>query len=215
MCLTPARARDAVCSDHVIDLYDRHADDYDRDRSRSLQERAWLDEFLSHVRPAGTILDVGCGMGEPIARYVLEAGFRVVGIDSSPSLISRARARFPDSEWLVADMRELSLHRRFDGLLAWDSFFHLPIGDQRTMFPVFSAHAVRGAPLMFTSGSARGEAIGAYRGEPLYHASLAPVEYAQLLASNGFSLLAYRAEDRECGGHTVWLARNDGEESEA
>jgi 2-polyprenyl-3-methyl-5-hydroxy-6-metoxy-1,4-benzoquinol methylase len=204
-----------VCSDGVIDLYERHADDFDRDRSRSLQERAWLDEFLSHVRPAGTVLDIGCGMGEPIARYVLKAGFRVVGIDSSPSLISRARARFPASEWLVADMRDVSLNRRFDGLLAWDSFFHLAIDDQRTMFPRFAAHAVRGAPVMFTSGSARGEAIGAYCGEPLYHASLAPVEYAKLLAANGFSLLAYRADDPECGGHTVWLARNDGGENAA
>lgn len=195
----------------ISDLYERHAADYDRDRGRSLQEKAWLDAFLQHVRPAGSVLDIGCGMGEPIARYVLEARFGVVGIDSSPSLISRCQARFPESEWLVNDMRELSLHRRFDGLLAWDSFFHLTMGDQREMFPRFAAHALPGAPLMFTSGTARGESVGTYHGEPLYHASLAPLEYHELLIANGFSLLAYRADDPECGGHTVWLARYDGD----
>ena len=204
-----------MCTDGVIDLYERHAEDYERDRGRSLQEKAWLDAFLRHVRSGGTVLDIGCGMGEPIARYVLEAGFRVFGIDSSPSLIGRCRARFPASEWLVADMRELSLHQRFDGLLAWDSFFHLSMDDQRAMFPKFATHALPGAPLMFTSGAARGEAIGTYCGEPLYHASLAPLEYRELLARNGFSLLMYRADDPGCGGHTVWLARRDGDDGDA
>jgi hypothetical protein len=34
--------------------------------------------------------------------------------------------RFPDQQWVVADMRVLSLDRRFDGILAWDSFFTCP-----------------------------------------------------------------------------------------
>jgi trans-aconitate methyltransferase len=149
---------------------------------------------------------VGCGMAEPIARYLIEAGFHVVGIDSSPSLIAMCRARSPDSEWIVADMRQLALDRRFDGLLAWDSFFHLRADDQRAMFARFAAHARPGAPLMFTSGPSAGEAIGSYCGEPLYHASLDPAAYEQLLAANGFSVRAYLANDPECGGHTVWLA---------
>jgi SAM-dependent methyltransferase len=125
----------------IIDLYERHARAFDRDRSRSLQEQTWLDRFLGHVRPASTVLDVGCGMAEPIARYVIERGFRVVGIDSSPSMIAMCRARFPGAEWLVADMRRLALGRRFDGILAWDSFFHLRMDAQRAMFARFAAHA--------------------------------------------------------------------------
>jgi trans-aconitate methyltransferase len=190
----------------IIDLYERHARDFDRDRSRSLQERAWLDRFLDQVRPSGTVLDIGCGTGEPIARYCLEAGFRVVGIDSSPSLITLCRARFPHAEWWVADMREVALNRRFDGLLAWDSFFHLSAEDQRGMFSRFARHAHPGAPLMFTSGTSLGEAIGCYQGEPLYHASLDPSEYEHLLSTNGFSVQAHVANDPDCGKHTVWLA---------
>ena len=144
----------------------------------------------------------------PIARYVLEASFRVVGVDSSRSMIEMCRARFPDSEWIVADMRELRLERRFDGLLAWDSFFHLHMDDQRQMFPRFAAHALPGAPLMFTSGPSHGEAIGSYRGEPLYHGSLDPSEYERLLLGNGFSVLAHVSNDPECGEHTVWLTRH-------
>jgi cyclopropane fatty-acyl-phospholipid synthase-like methyltransferase len=196
-------------SETVVGLYERHARDFDRERSRSLQERAWLDHFLGHVRPGGTVLDVGCGMGEPVARYIIEAGLRIVGVDSSPSMIGICRERFPESEWIAADMRELALQRRFDGVIAWDSFFHLSAGDQRGMFARFSAHALPGAPLMFTSGSSEGEAVGSWCDEPLYHASLAPAEYEQLLASNGFSVKRHRADDPTCGGHTVWLATHN------
>jgi SAM-dependent methyltransferase len=197
---------ECVSSETIIDLYDRHAHDFDRERNRSLQERAWLDRFLGHVRPAGTVLDLGCGTGEPIARYVLDSGFSVVGVDSSPSMIEMCRERFRDSEWIVADMREVTLGRRLDGILAWNSFFHLNADDQRGMFPRFASAALPGAPLMFTSGTAEGEAIGSWCGEPLYHASLAETEYEMLLTSNGFSVEAFRAKDPDCGGLTVWLA---------
>jgi len=60
---------------------------------------------------------------------------------------------------------------------------------------------------MFTSGTSYGEAIGSYLGDPLYHASLAPQEYRALLESADFSVLAHVAEDPNCGGHTIWLAR--------
>jgi trans-aconitate methyltransferase len=196
-----------MTGDSVASLYQRHAQAYDRARSRSLQERAWLDRFLKLVRPGGTVLDLGCGMGEPIARYLIERGAEVVGADAAPAMIERCRARFPDAEWVVTDMREIELGRRFDGVLAWDSFFHLSMDDQRGMFPRFALHARAGAALMFTSGTTAGEAIGAFCGEPLYHASLDPAEYEQLLAANGFLIESRIADDAECGGHTIWLAR--------
>jgi SAM-dependent methyltransferase len=190
----------------VVALYERHVRDFDRDRNRSLPERAWLDRFLGYLPPSSSVLDIGCGMGEPIARYIINSGFSVVGIDASRSMVDICRARFPDSEWLEADMRTLALGRQFGGVLAWDSFFHLHMDDQRPMFSRFADHALPGAPLMFTTGASEGEAIGSCWGEPLYHASLAPAEYERLLCANGFTVRAFQADDGECLGHTVWLA---------
>jgi hypothetical protein len=104
-------------------------------------------------------------------------------------------------------MRTLDLGRRFDGLLAWHSFFHLHPEDQRPMFARFAAHARPGAALMFTSGWSHGEAIGRWQGEPLYHGSLAAEDYSRLLVENGFAILDHRVRDPECGDATVWLAR--------
>lgn len=197
----------ACQAERIIGLYRRHARAWAEDRGTTLLERAWLDRFLALLPAGAAVLDVGCGSAEPIGRCLVENGYAVTGIDSSPEMIGLCRERFPRGDWRVADMRALSLGRAFGGLLAWDSFFHLRPEDQRRMFPVFRAHAAPGAALMFTSGPAHGVAMGQFRGEPLYHASLDPAEYRALLAANGFQVAAHAVEDPACGGHTVWLAR--------
>ena len=194
-------------AERIVGLYERHADAWDEDRGRTLSERAWLDRFFAVARPGGSVLDLGCGGGEPIARHVIECGYRVTGVDSAPSLSALCKGRFPAQEWIVAEMRTLALGRAFSGILAWDSFFHLGPDDQRRMFPVFRRHAAPGAALMFTAGPREGEAIGTYRGEPLYHASLDAAEYRALLEKSGFEVVSHVVEDPGCGGHTVWLAR--------
>jgi SAM-dependent methyltransferase len=198
-------------SEQIIGLYERRAHEWagDRGRSRGFMEKDWLDRFTALATPGSTILDIGCGFGKPIAAYLIAQGFDVCGVDSSPTMISLCRRDFPERQWIVADMRELSFPRRFAGIVAWDSFFHLSYDDQRLMFPIFRTHTSAGAPLLFTSGPSHGEAIGSLRGEPLYHASLDPQEYRSLLGANGFAVVDQKNEDPGCGGHTVWLARRD------
>ena len=198
-----------MSADTIIDFYERHAHEWigDRGRQGRFFEKAWLDSFTALIRPGGTILDLGCGPGKPMAAYIIAQGFDVCGVDSSPTMISLARGNFPEREWIVGDMRKLALGRTFDGVMAWDSFFHLNFDDQARMFPVFRAHAKPGAPLLFTSGPRHGEAIGSFRGAPLYHASLSPDDYRELCAANGFASVAEKMADLDCGGHSVWLAR--------
>jgi SAM-dependent methyltransferase len=194
-------------AERVIGLYDRHAQQWDHDRGRNLFERPWLDRFLALVPEGGSLLDLGCGSAEPIARYFIAAQYHVTGVDSSPAMIGLCRSRFPRQAWVVADMRTLRLGRRFDGILAWDSYFHLRADDQDRLFQVFRRHAAPNAALMFTSGPRRGEAMGSYQGEPLYHASLDPAEYRALLEQHGFEVVSHVSEDARCGGRTIWLAR--------
>ena len=190
----------------VYQLYERFAREYDRHRGCALVERGYLDEMLDHLGECPRILDLGCGSGEPIARFFIEKGCQLTGVDAAPAMVVLCRQRFPKAHWLVADMRALDLESRFDGILAWDSFFHLGPDDQRRMFPVFAAHAAPGAPLIFTCGPDNGEAIGEMAGEPLYHASLARDEYEALMVASGFGPISFVAEDPDCAGHSIWLA---------
>ncbi|HVV94617.1 MAG TPA: class I SAM-dependent methyltransferase [Hyphomicrobiales bacterium] len=194
-------------ADDIIDLYRRHAAAWVAARSTTLIERTWAERFANLLLPGAALLDIGCGSGVPIARYFVERGHPITGVDASSEMIALFRANLPGEAAEVADMRALKLDRKFGGLIAWDSFFHLSALQQRLMFPIFRDHAEVRAPLLFTSGPAFGEALGTLEGDPLYHASLDPDEYRLLLDCNGFDVVAHVAEDRECGGHTVWLAR--------
>ena len=187
----------------IVDLYERHAKNWDTDRGRHLVEKPWLNHFLSLVPPGGSILDIGCGSAEPIARFFVEHGYELTGADSSPSLIDICKRRFPTQRWIVADMRELELGGQFNGLIAWDSLFHLRPEDQRRMFPLFRKHSAPNAALLFTSGPAGGEVIGEYRGEPLYHGSLERAEYRELLDQNGFAVASHVVEDIACEHHDL------------
>jgi SAM-dependent methyltransferase len=191
----------------MIDLYRRYAEAWTTVRGTVLSERVWIERFAGMVRQGATVLDIGCGSGQPIARYLADRGHPITGVDGSPEMIAVFRANLPGETAEVADMRSLKLDRIYGGLIAWDSFFHLAPHDQRMMFPIFRDHVEPGAPLLFTSGPNFGEAIGTLEGEPLYHASLDPDEYRMLLDHNGFDVVTHVAEDPDCGGHTVWLAR--------
>ena len=166
-----------------------------------------LSRKLRSYGMGATVLDLGCGPGRPVAQHMADLGLRVTGVDSSPTMISFCRARLPDHEWIVADMRQLALGWRFDGTLAWDSFFHLNHYDQRRMFTIFGDHASDGTVLMFNTGPQHGEGVGEYRGDPLYHASLAPTEYEALAERFGFDVIQQATNDPTAGGRTVWLYR--------
>ena len=193
-------------ADRIIDIYQRHADQWSRDRGEYLLEKTWLDSFLALLPADPAVLDIGCGTGVPIARYLIERRCQVTGADVSSAMITKCAARFPEQTWHVADMRTLALDRSFNGITAWDSFFHLTQDDQRQMFPIFQRHAAAGAALMFTNGPSAGEVVGSYLGEPLYHSSLDNDEYRGLLHDNGFDVVTHVVEDPTCGDRTIWLA---------
>lgn len=197
-------------AENIVDLYERHADAWVSARLREgrFYERDWIDRFCALVPTKGSVLDLGCGAGAPIATTLSSRGFAVTGVDSSPAMVAKFRTSLPGQTALVGDMRTLSFGRVFDGILAWDSFFHLTQDDQRRMFPAFRTLAAPRAALMFTSGPSQGEAIGRLEGEPLYHASLGGAEYRRLLEGEGFEVVATVAEDATCGGRTVWLAQS-------
>ena len=187
----------------VIRFYENHASDFDAERNRDLFEKAWLDRFLSFIPSGGHILDLGCGTGQPLAAYMIEQGYHITGVDAVREMIDLCQSRFPAHTWLTCDMRELDLARKFDGLLAWDSFFHLPHDDQKKMFSIFQQHTRKDAPLMFTAGPDHGEVTNPLWGDPLYHASFSADEYADLMQQHKFESVAADIADKSCCNRTI------------
>ncbi len=191
----------------VFKTYEKIANWFDEHRSRELFEKTWLDKAISLIPPTAHILDLGCGMGEPIIPYFLEKNFSITALDGSSKLIDIAKSRYPEVEFILGDMRKLKINQKFDMLLAWHSLFHLTQEDQKAIFPLLASHLKPRGILLFTSGEEEGEIWSNNGGEILYHASLSPDEYKNILKQCGFSLIEYKISDPACGNATIWLAK--------
>lgn len=193
----------------VYKAYEEIVDWFDAHRNKTLFEKEYLDLILKNIPADATILDLGCGTGEPIAKFFIERGIKIVGIDGSEKMIELCKKRFPNEHWLVADMRTINLKQQFDAIIAWHSFFHLDHDSQRAMFKIFDSHIKPGGILAFTSGIEHGEVWSNNGGQDLYHASLSSEEYENLLKSASFKILIHKMRDPKCGDATIWIAQNN------
>lgn len=69
------------------------------------------------VPPGLRVLEVGCGLGDLLAAVRPSRG---LGVDFSPRMIARARARHPGLEFVVAEAQEFATDEPFDYLLLSD-----------------------------------------------------------------------------------------------
>lgn len=196
-------------ANEVVDLYETHYLEWISKKSFDLFEKNWLDAFLKLLPGRANILDLGCGIGIPIAAYFLGKGYQVTGVDTSASMLEVCKQQFPDQVWILEDMRSLDLKQMFDGVIAWDSFFHLPQTDQIKLLGKMASHIKPKGGLLFTAGSEHSERYGELGGIPLYHASLAPEAYRNLLNQLDFTVLDFIIEDPDCRDHTVCLAQKN------
>ena len=88
--------------------YRRWAATYDEPRNSLFDEDEPVMHQIIDALPPGDALDAACGTGR-YAEYLAGRGHRVVGVDSSPEMLERARARVPSGEFLLGDLHHLAL----------------------------------------------------------------------------------------------------------
>ncbi|MBK5005949.1 class I SAM-dependent methyltransferase [Pseudomonas sp. S32] len=92
-------------ADQIIDLYDRHASTWNTLRANHFIDRKWIERFASLLPSAANVLDLGCGSGQPVARYLVEIGASVVGVDASAHMLALCSAQLPAQEQTCARLR--------------------------------------------------------------------------------------------------------------
>lgn len=136
-----------------MNIYDLIAPYYDLEHADYQED---VDLYLNYARAVGSpVLELGCGTGrllEPLARR----GVEVVGVDSSPAMLARARQHLQEGsllqqvELVEADARTLRLSRRFRlAFVALNSFAQfITRQDQRAVLAVIHQHLLPGGTLI-------------------------------------------------------------------
>lgn len=105
---------------------------------------------LSRILPSASVLDVCCGTGQ-LAEILDRRDYQMIGLDASEAMIAFARENAPGIPFVVADVRDFSIDRRFDAAYSvFESLNHVPdIDGLRLAFNRIRGHLTPGAPFLF------------------------------------------------------------------
>ena len=169
--------------------YDQIAEWYTSTRSPmiGLPEVAAFAEAL----PVGAkVLDLGCGDGVPISRFLVEEGFEVVGLDSSAEMVRRFRANLPGVRVHLGRAQDARVPLgSLDAVVAWGVVFHLADADQAAVLARASEWLRPGGTLLFTSGDTAGARDGTMDGVAFRYVSLDSEGYGRILERAGMHLV--------------------------
>ena len=180
---------------YVRHLFDQFSADYD---ARMLGQLSYaapeiLRDLAELVMPGASaragatknnglsILDLGCGTGLAGVMFRDKAA-RLTGVDLSPAMIAKAKARGIYDSLIVADIEALPAGR-YDLILAADTLVYL--GDLAPLFCTLGAHLAPDGYFLFTTEAKEGEGFELGPKRRWRHSEAYLREQAQ---RNGFSV---------------------------
>jgi SAM-dependent methyltransferase len=110
--------------------------------------------WAADLPPGGSVVDIGCGNGRPVALLLAGAGFAVSGIDPSPILLAAFRRALPGAP-AACETAEASGYfgQRFDGAVAIELLFLLPPATQAVVIGRVAQALRPGGRFLFSAPS--------------------------------------------------------------
>jgi ubiquinone/menaquinone biosynthesis C-methylase UbiE len=147
------------------------------------------------------------GRSVGVAEALVNAGHRVVGLDSSSGMLALFRAHLPITPVVRGDARQCPFAAgEFDAAISWGMMFHLSRVDQSAVYESVSRALKASAPFLFTAAeiadSNDAGITGVMNGVTLRY--YAVPSYRTLLAEHGLVLVDVH-DDR--GVSTYYLVR--------
>ena len=192
-------------------IYDAFAKTYENNRGQFDMSDV-LDGFYSALTlDNGKLLDLGCGAGEPVARYFTDHNWSVVGVDFSEQMIQLASKYVPEMQLMHADISEVDFEStQFDAIIASYSLFHISVDKHKDILKKFDKWLCPNGKALFTyateeyTGSTTFDGYKNFMGQALYYSHKNPDELYVDLEDIGFNIDSI--DYRNIGGETfLWV----------
>ena len=177
-----------------------------RNEAQDLDE---LERFHERLRRPAMVLDVGCGAGTPVGRYLVDRGHQVIGIDISPKQIELARRLVPEAHFEIRDMLDLEAGEySVDGIISLYAVFHTPRERHGKLLRTFGSLLRPEGIMLLTMGSGAWEGVGAgFHGVEMYWSHFGRDENRRLVEEAGFSIELDDIKRQGTELHQVIIAR--------
>ncbi len=168
----------------------------------------WAAELARLVPSRAIVADLGCGAGVPATRELAGLGLRVIGVDFSAVQLARARRLVPAAALVRADLTELRLRpASLDAVVSFYALIHVPLADQRALFPRIRGWLRPGGYLLAITGAARWTGTEPYLGADMFWDHADTAAYLGWLQAAGLAPVWHRYIPEGSGGHSLILAR--------
>src|SRR6185369_2635 len=178
----------------------------------------YVEKILEGLPPGAQVLDLGCGTGNPIAKYIIQKGFLVVGVDQSKRMLEIAEREVAGAQFIHADMVEIRFAEKFAAAIAWDSIFHVERKHHPAIYRKLSNSLEFGARLLLSVGGSDAEDTtpddrGAEGftsemfGHTFFYSGYEPSVARKLLEAEDFEIEMWEVDDSSCRGHIAVIAR--------
>lgn len=188
--------------------YNKAAEDYalNRDRFKTIP---YLEELHNHLNAHSTILDIGCGAGVPVDRFLVERGHRIIGIDISEKMIELAKNNVPKAEYEVKDMSDLKEDEyNVDAVVSFYAIFHTPREKHQELFRKINSFLPTGGLILITMGSGEWEGEEEnFHGAKMWWSHYGRDKNIQIIKDAGFEILLNKIDTSGNEKHLVILAR--------
>jgi 2-polyprenyl-3-methyl-5-hydroxy-6-metoxy-1,4-benzoquinol methylase len=176
--------------------YEKHARAFLNARDRSSIGAEVVKRWARSLSPGTEVLEIGCGGGLPVTRVLADAGLKLWAVDSSPTLLSEFKARFPNIPVECARALESSCFgQKFGAVVSIGLICLLEAEEQTALIHRASELIVARGRLLFTAPLE----IGTWADTTTGHEcrSLGRERYESILAGAGFRVVAtYEDEGR-------------------
>lgn len=171
----------------VADSYNQIAskwidESFNRDNGIQQHEKA-----IAFVANKSHALDIGCGASGRIIELLINHGFDVAGLDLSEKMLEFARKRHPNITFYHADICQWQFPQQYDFISAWDSIWHLPLNQQKTVLTKLIQALTPEGVLIFSTGAMDepSEKTDNAMGPPMYYSVLGIPETLKVIDQSG------------------------------
>ena len=185
-------AKDSINPKKVVEQgYDQIACDYARLEGEIKWPRMrWIEKLLNHLEPNSSVLDLGCGSGDP-ADIEIAKKHKVTGVDISQTQIDLARQKVPNGHFIHGDAASVDFPpASFDAVISFYALEHIPREEHGSVLGhIYQWLKARGFLLFCMEAGDYDDVIGEWLGVPMFISCFTPEVIKQMVVHEGFAVL--------------------------